>query len=64
MTDDISIADAEAETLSTLRQSIDLIAAKLAAQNGPGRACLTLRAFHRLRHSIMSVAGVSRDRVR
>lgn len=60
----VSIADAEAETLRTPRQSIDLIAAKLAAQDGPRRACLTLRAFHRLRHSIMSVAGVSRDRVR
>jgi hypothetical protein len=60
----ISIANVEAETLRTPRQSIDLIATKLAVQNGPGRACLTLRAFHRLRHSIASAASVSRDRVR
>jgi hypothetical protein len=60
----ISIANAEAEALRTPRQSIDLIATKLAAQDEPRRACLTLRAFHRLRNSITSAASVSRDRVR
>jgi hypothetical protein len=60
----IRIADDEAFVLRTPRQAIDLIAAKLPAQNDPPRVCLTLRAFHRLRHSITSAASVSRDRVR
>jgi hypothetical protein len=60
----ISIADAEAMVLRTPRQSIDLIATKLAAHDDSLRACLTLRAFHRLRHSITTAASVSRDRVR
>lgn len=60
----ISISDAEAERLRTPRQSVDLIAGKLAAQDVPRGACLTLRAFHRLRHSISSTVNVARDRVR
>ena len=61
----ISITDAEAEALlCTPRRTIDLIASKLAAQDAPGGACLTLRAFHRLRHSIVRTTGVTRDRVR
>ncbi len=60
----ISIADAEAMTLRTPRQTIDLLTTKLAAQDRPSRACLTLRAFHRLRHSLITIAGVSRDSVR
>jgi len=60
----ISIADTEAMTLRTPRQSIDLIATKLGAQDGSHGACLTLRAFHRLRHSIAKAAGVPRASVR
>jgi acyl carrier protein len=60
----ISIADSEAMVLRTPRQSIDLIATKLAAQDGSRGACLTLRAFHRLRHSISKAAGVARTSVR
>jgi hypothetical protein len=60
----ISIPDAEAEFLRTPRQSIDLIATKLEAQDEPGRACLTLRAFHRLRRSITGVTYVRREQVR
>jgi hypothetical protein len=60
----IAIADAEAMALRTPRQSMDLVATKLGAQNEARRACLTLRAFHRLRCSITSAASISRDRVR
>ena len=60
----ISIADAEAMTLRTPRRTIDLLATELGAQDGPTRACLTLRAFHRLRHSLTTIAGVSRHSVR
>lgn len=60
----ITITDAEATVLRTPRQSIDLIALKLDAQDGPQRACLTHRAFYHLRRSIMSVASIRRDRFR
>ncbi len=60
----ISIADAEATALRTPRQSIDLIAAKLLTQDEPRRGCLTLRAFHRLRCSIVSAAFISRAKIR
>ena len=60
----ISIANEEAESLRTPRQSIDLIASKLAAQDEPRQTCLTLRAFHRLRNSISTAASISRNRVR
>ena len=60
----ISITDADAEVLRTLRQSMDLIATKLAAQDETKHACLSLRAFHRLRHSIIRAASVGGDRVR
>jgi hypothetical protein len=60
----ISIANGEAEVLRTPRQSMDLIAIKLGAHDEQRGACLTLRAFHRLRQSICDVAGVKRDRIR
>src|SRR5882724_5513737 len=60
----ISISDDEAVTLRTPNLAIDLIANKLGAQDAPLRPCLTARAFHRLRHSIMSAASVTRDRIR
>ena len=60
----ISIADAEAEKLRTPREAIDLIASKLGARDMPRSGCLTLRAFHRLRRSMVSAAGVQRAVVR
>ena len=60
----ISISDDEAFGLRTPRMATDLIASKLAATDEPQRACLSLRAFHRLRASIMSVASVSRQNFR
>jgi hypothetical protein len=60
----ISIGDDEARTLRTPRQATDLISGKLNALDGPQRACLTLRAFHRLRSSIVEAAGISRENVR
>jgi hypothetical protein len=60
----ISLDDAEAMTLRTPRESIELIATKLAANDDSRGACLTLRAFHRLRHSNSSAASISRERVR
>src|SRR5262245_50191926 len=60
----ISIADTEAVALRTPRQSIDLIATKLAAQDEVRGACITLRAFHRLRRSIATAAAVPSSSVR
>ena len=60
----IRIADDEAFVLRTPRQAVDLIATKLGSYDGPAGACLTFRAFHRLRHSITRAASVSRDRFR
>jgi len=60
----ISIADSEAITLRTPRLAMDLIAIKLAAHEEPGQACLTLRAFHRLRRSISGVDGIARNKIR
>lgn len=60
----IAIADSEAMALRTPRQSIDLIATKLATRDDVRGACLTLRAFHRLRHSITTVASIPRSSVR
>lgn len=61
---DISITDPEAAAARTPRKVIDLIITKIGAQDQPRGACLTLRAFHRLRHSIVSAAGVPRCKVR
>lgn len=60
----ISIADAEAEKLRTPWEAIELIASKLGAGDVPRSGCLTLRAFHRLRRSMMGAAGVQRAAVR
>jgi len=45
-------------TLRTPNLAIDLIAKKLGARDEPQRPCLTVRAFHRLRKSIVTVANV------
>jgi acyl carrier protein len=60
----ISISDAEATVLRTPRQSVELIASRLSAQDQSPRPCLTLRAFYRLRRSIASATGISRHRIR
>src|SRR5438132_10301964 len=60
----IVLSNDEAFVLRTPRMAIDLIATKLSASNGSRGACLTLRAFHRLRHSITSAANIRRDTVR
>jgi len=60
----ISISDDEAVTLRTPSLAINLIANKLGVGEESQRPCLTLRAFHRLRHSIMSAASVTRESVR
>jgi len=60
----ISISDDEAMTLRTPNLAVDLIAQKLGAQDEPQRPCLTARAFHRLRHSIVNVANVPRVKIR
>jgi len=60
----ISISNDEAMTLRTPGLAVDLIAQKLSAQNEPQRPCLTVRAFHRLRDSIINVANVPRKSVR
>ncbi len=56
----IHIPDEEAFALRTPRMAIDFIARKVGATDQPAHACLSLRAFHRLRASVVSVAGVDR----
>ncbi len=60
----ISISDDEAAVIRTPRMAIDLIAAKLPFCNAAQRPCLTMRAFHRLRSSIIEIAGARRDQIR
>ena len=48
----VTITDAEGEVLITPRQAIDLLAAKLGAIDDRRGACLTLRAFHRIRRGL------------
>jgi hypothetical protein len=60
----VEISDAEAETLSTARTAIDLIARKLDAADTPGSCCLTLRAFNKLRHAIITTSGLPRRQIR
>jgi hypothetical protein len=61
---DISISDEEAIPIRTPRMAMDLIATKLRATDQPRRACLTQRAFYRLRTSMMRAGAVSRQKVR
>ena len=60
----ITIEDSEAAALRTPRQAIELIAVKLGAQENAGTACLSMRAFHRLRDAIAKTARVSRSDIR
>jgi len=60
----IHIDDDEAFALRTPRMAIDLIARKLGATDQPTPVCFSLRAFHRLRASVMSVTSVARRNFR
>jgi hypothetical protein len=60
----VSFTQEEIAELSTPRHFMDLIAAKLGVADEPRGACLTQRAFHRLRSAIMHYAGVRRESVR
>jgi hypothetical protein len=59
----VTITDAEATVTRTPRMATDLLAAKLGAVNDQPGACLTLRAFNRLRHAFLIGAGLPRDRI-
>lgn len=54
----ISLSEAEVSSLRTPRQTMDLIAEKLEANDELGRPCLTLRAFGRLRHAIAKATSL------
>ena len=59
---DIAIADAEAEKSVTPVQLIELIMGKVGRTDRA--ACLTQRAFHRLRASLMNRLGRKRNQIR
>jgi hypothetical protein len=61
---DVSVSDEEAMTTRTPRMAIDLIATKLEGGETMQSACLTFRAFHRLRRAIASTAGIDRNCIR
>lgn len=54
----ISLSEAEVSSLRTPRQTMDLIAEKLEANDELARPCLTLRAFGRLRHAIADATNL------
>jgi acyl carrier protein len=58
----IAIEDAEAEKILTPRQLIDLIVSKVSRTDQA--TCLTRRAFHRLRASLMRRLGLKRNEIR
>jgi hypothetical protein len=60
----VELTDGDVESLRTPHQSMHLIALKLSAQDEPPQACLTLRAFYRLRYAITTATGLSRKQVR
>jgi acyl carrier protein len=59
---DIIIDDSEAEKLSTPGKLIDYVMAKVGRTDRA--ACLTQRAFHRLRSSLMRQFGLKRNQIR
>jgi acyl carrier protein len=59
---DIAVDDAEAETLQTPGQLIELVMRKV-GRTGHA-ACLTQRAFHRLRAGLMRQFGLARNQIR
>lgn len=58
----ITIEDAEVATTATPGQLIDLVLTKVG--RGADAACLTQRAFHRLRAALMLRLGVPRNQIR
>jgi hypothetical protein len=58
----ISIEDGEAAKVTTPGQLIDLVLSKVGRSSDS--ACLTQRAFHRLRQSLMKHLGLARSQVR
>lgn len=59
----VTITDAEATVTRTPRLAIDLVAAKLGAIDDHRGACLTLRAFNRVRRGFVFGAAVHRSAV-
>jgi acyl carrier protein len=59
---DITIADAEAEKIVTVRDMIDCVYARVALTDT--KVCRTQRAFHRLRRASQDVLGARRSDVR
>lgn len=59
----ITISDAEAEKILTPRQAVDCIFGKLEQRTGPAE-CLSQRAFHGVRRSIMKEFSISRREIR
>jgi acyl carrier protein len=59
---DITISDAEAEKIVTVRDMIDCVYARVALSDT--KVCRTQRAFHRLRRASQDVLGVRRADVR
>lgn len=54
----ISFSESEVSSLRTPRQTMDLVAEKLGANDEFSRPCLTLRAFGRLRHAIADATNL------
>jgi hypothetical protein len=59
----VTISDAEATVIRTPRAAIDLLAAKLGAIDEHRGACLTLRAFNRVRRGFVAGATVHRSQI-
>jgi acyl carrier protein len=57
----ISLEDAEAEKIHTPRELIDAVLGKVA--HADGSACLTQRAFHLVRRSLMNRLGLKRAQI-
>jgi hypothetical protein len=60
----VSVSDEEASIMRTPRMAIDLIAKKLGVGESMQSACLTYRAFHRLRRAIATAAHVNCNCIR
>lgn len=60
----ISISNADAATIRTPRIAMDVIASQLGARESSGIDCLSMRAFYRLRESLITMVGVRRRDVR
>lgn len=60
----ITLENSEVSELRTPLQAMDLIAAKLGARKSGPSACLSMRAFHRLRDAISKTANLPRSNIR